>query len=387
MKTFEYRLYPTKAQGKQLLNCLATSRHLYNEMLESLKAHYEATGKFLWKYGLCAAFKGRGGDTIPATTVQTLADRLDKALRRYLAFKVLGKPCGFPRFKSANRWHSIDLRQYGIGRDVYLEADNKHLHVPGKIGKSIKIKLHRPFQGVAKTAHLVLRADGHWYALIVCEMPEREPAQVTEPKPDIGIDVGLRYFLADSEGNTVPNPTFYRTSQATLRRKQRTLSRRQKGSHHRRKAAKSVAQTHLKISRQRRDFLFKTVKAYAESYEHIFVENLSVNGMVQNHHLAKSIYDASWSDFFNILTYKAESAGHQVVKVPPRYTSQKCSGCGELVPKSLAVRTHVCPHCGLIADRDVNAALNILAFGKSAGAPPSEHNGSVGSRAPRSRRP
>lgn len=357
------------------MDCLEQSRHLYNEMLAAVKSHYEATGKFLWKYELETAFKGRGGNGVPATTVQTLTARLDKSLKQYLALKVLDKPCGFPRFKKPNQWHSIALRQYGVGRDVYLEPDSKHLHVPGKLGKSIKIKLHRSLEGMPKTAHLVLRADGHWYTLIVCEMPENAKTQ-SEPKPDIGIDMGLRYFLADSEGNTVPNPGFYRPSQVTLRRKQRILCRRKKGSHRRRKAAKSVAQTHLKIARQRRDFLFKIAKPYAEQYGRIFIENLNVNGMMHNHHLAKSISDASWSEFFNILTDKAASAGHQVVKVPAHFTSQKCSNCGEVVAKSLSVRTHICPFCGLIADRDINAAMNIL----KAGAPPPDANGSNGHR-------
>lgn len=384
MKTFEYRLYPTKAQGKQLMVCLAESRYLYNEMLEQAKAEYERTGKFLFKYALTAAFKGRGGDTVPATVVQTLADRLDKALRRFIASRTLELPVGFPRFKQPNHWHSIHLRQYGAGRDAGLDPDGKHLRVPGKIGKSIKVKLHRPLVGTPKTCHIVLRADRHWYALIVCEdlAPVSSDAAATPTKPDVGLDVGLRYFLADSEGNTIPNPTFFRSSHATLRRKQRKLSRCKRGSRSRRKVARSVAQTHLKIARQRRDFLFKTAKPYAEGYANIYVEDLNVSGMVRNHSLAKSIADASWSEFFTILGHKAESAGARMVKVPAHFTSQRCSGCGELVRKSLSVRTHVCPSCGLVADRDVNAARNIL----KAGALPAEANGDVGCRSPRSPR-
>jgi putative transposase len=345
-----------------LMTCLSESRKLYNEMLQEMKQQYEQDGTFPSKYDLTAQFKGRGGEHVPATTVQMLADRLTKALKRFLAAKELSIPdVGFPRFKKPNRWHSIQLRQYGTSRDVWLDADNKHLHVPAKLGKLLKIKMHRPIEGTPKTVHLVHRADGHWYALIVCKTePPTEHTSITCRHPDIGIDVGLKSFLTDSEGNTVENPRFYRTSQKTLRRKQRAIARRKKGSHRRRKAARSTAQTHLKIARQRRDFHYKTAKRYTEQYHMIAVEKLSILNMVQNHSLAISIMDASWGAFLDILEEKAGRAGHQVVRVNPRFTSQKCHRCGEIVQKSLSVRTHVCPFCGYIADRDVNAAQNIL---------------------------
>jgi len=360
MKTFEYRLYMNKEQARLLMGCLAESRKLYNEMLEMVKQQYEDKRTFPGKYDLENAFKGHGSQHVPATTVQMLADRLNKSLKRFFAAKQNNIPgIGFPRFKKPNRWHSIQLRQYG--KDVYLHEDKKHLIVPKKMGYFLKIKLHRPIEGTPKTVHLVHRADGHWYALIVCEMePHTEHGPSTCEHPAIGIDVGLKSFLTDSEGNTTPNPRFYRTSQKTLRRKQRQLCRRKKGSHRRRKAARSTAQTHLKIKRQRRDFHYKTAKRYAEQYQVIAVEKLQMLNMVQNHSLAKSIMDASWGAFLDILEVKAESAGHQVIRVNPRFTSQKCHKCGEIVQKSLSVRTHVCPFCGYFADRDVNAAQNIL---------------------------
>ncbi len=289
------------------MGCLAESRKLYNGMLAGLKVQYEQDGTFPSKYDLTAQFKGRGGEHVPATTVQMLADRLRKALDRFLAAKALDIPdVGFPRFKKPNRWHSIQLRQYG--KDVYLHEDKKHLIVPKKLGHFLKIKLHRPIEGTPKTVHLVLRADGHWYALIVCETePHTEHSPSTCEHSDIGIDVGLKSFLTDSEGHTIPNPRFYRKSQAALRRKQRTIARRKKGSKRRRKASKSTAQTHLKIKRQRRDFHYKAAKPYAENYQHIAVEKLQIDNIVKNHHLSKSIMDASWGAFLDILTAKAES--------------------------------------------------------------------------------
>jgi putative transposase len=360
MKTFEYRLYLNKEQTHLLMVCLAESRQIYNRMLEMVKQQYEEQSTFPSKYDLEHAFKGQGSEHVPATTVQMLADRLTKSLKRFLAAKANNIPgIGFPRFKKPNRWYSIQLRQYG--KDAYLHEDKKHLIVPKKLGHFLKIKLHRPIEGTPKTVHLVYRADGHWYALIVCETePRTEQVSSDCSHPDIGIDVGLKSFLTDSEGHTVEYPRFYRTSQKTLRRKQRTIGRRKKDSHRRRQAARSTAQTHLKIARQRRDFHYQTAKQYAEHYQVIAVEKLTILNMVHNHSLAKSILDASWGAFLDILEVKAESAGHQVTRVNPRFTSQKCFKCGEIVQKSLSVRTHLCPFCGYVADRDVNAAQNIL---------------------------
>src|SRR5437763_200506 len=160
MRTFEYRLFVKKEQHHKLMECLRESRMLYNEMLETVKQQYKDKGTFPGKYDLTARFKGRGGEHVPAITVQTLADRLTKALKRFLARKELGWKVGFPRFKKGNQWHSIQLRQYG--KDGYLHEDKKHFMVPKKLGGSLKIKLHRPLEGTPKTAHLVHRADDHW---------------------------------------------------------------------------------------------------------------------------------------------------------------------------------------------------------------------------------
>src|SRR6266567_2993675 len=228
MRTFEYRLYPKKAQRSKLMQCLIESRGIYNAMLSQIKTQYNLSHTFPSKYELEVVFKGQG-EHVPATTVQMLADRLSKSLKRFLAAKQYNIPgIGFPRFKKPNRWHSIGLRQYG--KDCYLHEDKKHLIIPKKLGHFLKIKLHRPLEGTPKTVHLVLRADGHWYALIVCETEPKTEHEPTEcSHPDIGLDVGLKVFLADSEGHTVENPRFYRSSQKTLRRKQRTMCHRKKG--------------------------------------------------------------------------------------------------------------------------------------------------------------
>jgi putative transposase len=370
MRTYEYCLYPNRDQRRRLDACLYESRLLYNEMLEREKQHYAETSKFLSKYDLTALFKGRGGTYVPASTVQCLAERLDKALKAFLAHR--DQDWGFPRFKSGNQWHSIQLRQLGID----FMPTGRLLKVPAKLGSAIKIKMHRSLTGTPRTCYLVKRANGHWYALIVCEIQEviGDLSHPDDDRPAIGLDVGLKVFLADSDGNTIPNPRFFRTSQATLRRKQRRLCARKKGSRRRCKMARSTAQTHLKIERQRKDFHFKTAKRYADAYSTIVVEDLNLRGLARSR-LAKSILDAAWGAFLLILTCKAASAGGQVIRINPRFTTQKCSQCGELVQKSLSVRTHICPWCGYVADRDMNAAQNIL----KAGAPPS---GTVADRSP-----
>jgi len=376
IKTFEYRLYPNRRQRQLLMACLAESRCLYNEMLHTVKEHHERTAKFLFKYGLTARFKGSACDHVPATIVQRLADRLDKALRHCITRKKCGERAGFPRFKGPNRWHTIQLRQWG--KDASLREGR--LKVPAKLGKSIKLKQHRPLEGEPKTAHVKLRADGHWYVLVVCDVGEVPPTRTD--RTAVGLDVGLKVFLADSASNMVENPRHYRRSRKKLRRAQRKMCRREKGSKRRKKAAREVAKIHLKIARQRKDFLHKVARKYAENYSTIVVEDLNVAGMVKNHHLASSIHDAGWSKFIEILEHKAESAGARVVRVPAHFTTQQCGECRKLVPKSLSVRTHTCPHCGHTEDRDVNAAKNILL----AWTGPSELNVTgCRERAPRSR--
>jgi putative transposase len=242
----------------------------------------------------------------------------------------------------------------------------------------------------------VLRADGHWYALLVCAPASPAPGTaeaVAEPDAGrlraVGLDVGLRHFLADSEGRTVAPPQALRRAARTLRRQQRHLSRCVKGSRRRHKAARGVARTHLRIARRRRDFHFKTAGPYAAGYDRIYVEDLRIPNLVRNRRLARAIHDAAWGAFLDILRDKAASAGHAVVRVPAHFTSQHCSRCGETVPKTLSVRTHACARCGYVDDRDVNAAHNILQRGlalDTAGAQPSPPNQGAGPGAARSRR-
>jgi putative transposase len=186
----------------------------------------------------------------------------------------------------------------------------------------------------------------------------------TEPESPVlfhvGIDMGLKSFLTDSEGNTVDNPRYLRKAEKRLKCLHRRLSRKKKGSANRKKARKTLAKGYMKVQRQREDFARKTANALVTSHDLIAYEHLQIANLVRNRKLAKSISDASWGRFLACLNYYAAIHGIPVIAIAPHFTSQNCSGCGTLVKKSLSVPTHVCPHCGLVLDRDHNAAINIL---------------------------
>jgi putative transposase len=182
---------------------------------------------------------------------------------------------------------------------------------------------------------------------------------------ETGIDVGLKVFLITADGEIVENPRHRRRADKQLAKAQRRVSRRNKGSKRRRKAVALLKRTHQKVRRQRTDFPHKTALYLLGSYDTIYLEDLRVANMVRNHHLAKSIADAGGAAFRTILACKAACAGKRIVLVEPAYISQDCSGCGELVPKSLSVRTHACPNCGLMLDRDENAARHIQWAGQA----------------------
>ena len=233
--------------------------------------------------------------------------------------------------------------------------------VLSKIGR-IAVRWSRPLEGTPKTVTISQEADG-WYACICCEGVPIQPLPPTGQ--ETGIDMGLKVFLVTADGAVVENPRHYRKAEKALVKAQRRVSRRKQGSNRRKKAVRLLARKHQKVKRQRRDFHHKTALALVRAYEVIYLEDLRVANLVQNPYLAKSISDAGWATFRSILEGKAAYAGRRVIAVPPAYTSQECSGCGERVEKSLSIRTHVCTSCGLILDRDENAARNIQRLGQS----------------------
>jgi putative transposase len=283
--------------------------------------------------------------------LQRLNRAFDAFFRR---IKDKTEKAGFPRFRGKDRYDSFTLKQAGY------KIEGRYLYITG-IGK-FKLYLSRPIEGDIKTVTIRHTSSGKWFVCFSCDnVPLKD---ISEAIAEVGIDVGIKAFLVDSTGRSVENPKFFRQSERILRRRQRALARKIRGSRRRVKAKILVAKAHEKIVNQRKDFLHKVANFYIGAYRTIYVEALNIKGMVKNRHLSKSIADASWNKFFEFLSYKAVGAGRVVIKVNPRNTSQNCSQCGEKVKKSLSVRTHACPFCGLILDRDHNAAIVIKSRGQ-----------------------
>ncbi len=335
------------------MQVLIASRQMYNACLEELIMHYQETGKHMHLYEQDKRHGKAAHPNIPAVVVDTTLKRLHRSFTNFFQGHKAGRKVGFPRFKNANAWNTIQFR------DVTSYVKGNYFHAPKLCGGRIRVIVHRPLEGKFKFARIVLRPSG-WYLQCVCET---EPQPLPRRENAVGLDMGIRYLVADSNGQIIDNPKHAKKSAKKLARAQRKLAKCKKGGHRRKKAKHLVARIHERIANQRKDTLHKASHHYVKHYQALAIEDLKPANMVRNHCLAFSIADASWGMFRQFLENKAESAGRQVIAVAPHYTSQKCSQCGEYVQKSLSVRTHVCPFCGYIADRDENAARNILQRG------------------------
>jgi putative transposase len=354
---------PTPEQERALEIVLWRCRELYNAGLQERRDAWE-------KCHVSVNFTRQSAELpdmkeirpeyrdINAQVLQDVLHRLDKAFAAFFRRVKAGEKPGYPRFLGKQRYNSFTYPQMGEHGGATL--DRKHLTLT-KIGR-IHLRLHRAWVGIPKTATIIREADG-WYAAISCADVPLQPLPTTEQST--GIDVGLKVFLITSEGAPVENPRHYRRAERELKKAQRRVSRRKKGSKRRRKAVQRLARKHQNVQRQRRDFHHKTALALLRAFDTIYLEDLQVANMVRNPRLSKSISDAGWAQFRTILEGKAVYASRRVVAVPPAYTSQDCSGCGARVEKSLSVRTHVCTSCGLILDRDENAARNIKGAGQA----------------------
>jgi putative transposase len=361
--TYTYRLMPTPEQERALESVLWRCRTLYNAALQQRKTWW---GRGQGNSVTYSQQKAELPDLKVAhpeyaeVNAQVLQDVMLRVERAFQAFfrrvKDGEKQPGYPRYQGRDRYHSVTYPQYGGG--AVLDGGLLSL---SKIGR-IRIRLHRPLDGTPKTVTISREADG-WYACISCEAVPVQPLPPTGQ--ETGIDVGLVHLLTRADGAHVPNPRHLRTAERALKKAQRRLSRCKKGSNRRKKAVKLLAKQHQQVRRQRQDFHQKEALALIREYDTIYLEDLRVANLVRNHSLAKSISDAGWAQFRTILEGKAAYAGRQVIAVPPHHTSQDCSGCGERVRKSLSVRTHVCPSCGLVIDRDENAARNIQWAGQA----------------------
>lgn len=262
--------------------------------------------------------------------------------------------------KTGNRLHylldsecnSFTYNQSGYRIEQMLDGNNRCLLHLSKIG-SIEIRVHRRFKDVKQIT--ILRQAGRWFAILTCKASRA----IRQMKGNsVGIDVGITNYAYDSDGNHVDNPLFMKKDMGKVRRSNKRLSRRVYDSKNYRRALKWHQLLHQRIANRRKDFLHNLSNSYASRYDHIFVERLNMSGMVKNHCMARHILDSSWGVFKSFMKYKSN-----ILEVEPAYTSVECSKCGERVSKTLAVRLHECPTCGVVLDRDYNAALNILQRG------------------------
>jgi len=359
LKSFKYRIYPTKSQRTKMNQTLELCRWTYNETLAYRKNAYDSEGKSISKYethNLLPKWKEDKPELkeVFSQTLQNVQERVDLAFKAFFRRAKAGEKPGYPRFKGRGWYDSFSYPQMGF------KLENSVLKL-SKIG-NIKIKLHRPIEGKIKRLTVRRSATGKWFACFSVEI-EDLPIPPWKDGAMVGVDVGLESFATLSNGEKIANPRFFRDEEMELARVQRKLSKALKGTPERKKALEVVERVHERIANKRYEFAHQVGRNLVNRFGLIVFEDLNIKGMVKNHNLAKSIGDVAWNMLVTLTSYKAANAGSMVILVDPRNTSKMCSRCGILVEKSLSDRVHNCPRCGLSMDRDWNAAINILRLG------------------------
>jgi putative transposase len=353
MKAYKYKIRkPSKRVVEQFEHTLDICRELYNAALQERRDAWHTSRKSVtYNEQTAELTEIRAADpdikNILCDIVRDPLRRLDKAFKAFFRRIKAGDKPGYPRFKNKIRYNS-----FTTGEGFKIKGDKLTL---SKIG-SVRLRLSRPIEGKIKTCTIKKQIDG-WFVIFTVE--ESSSLYIPKTGANVGIDVGIESFATLSTGEVVENPQYLRKAERELKITQRKVSKKKRGGSNRKKAVRILARKYLKVANQRRDFFHKTANRIIQEFDEIAVEDLNIKGMVKNHHLAKSISDAAWGAFINLLESKAESAGRRVWKVAAAFTSQDCSNCGERVRKSLAVREHRCIGCGFVAHRDHNAAINI----------------------------
>ena len=358
-KSYRYRIYPTKSQRTVLNQNLELCRQVYNDTLALRKDAWEKEGKSISLYetnSILVTWKSDRPELkqVYSQVLQNVQVRVDLAFKAFFRRVKNGEDPGYPRFKGYGRYDSLTYKQLGFG----IKDGKLHL---SKIG-DIKIKLHRPIEGKIKTCTIRRMPTGKWFACLSVEI-EDAPLPPWKDGSVVGIDVGLASFATLSNGEKIDNPRFFRKEEKALAKAQRKRDKLPKGSSLRRKASKVVTRIHERITNRRTDFSNQISRQFVNRFGVIVFEDLDIQNMLKNHHLAKSISDVAWNMLVKSTESKAAYAGSKVVLVDPKYTSQICSRCGLIVEKDLSERVHSCSECGLSMDRDLNAAINILRLG------------------------
>jgi putative transposase len=351
LKTFKYRLYPSKLQITKLNNTLELTRWVYNETLLLRKNAWESEKKPISLYDtqkILIQWKAKKLElnNVHSQILQDAQMRVDLAFKAFFRRCKAGEKPGYPRFRGPGWYHSITYPQSGF-----------RLHPDGSVYLSkidrVKIILHRPIQGTIKTCTVKRTPTGKWFIYFSCEVPRPEPLPPTGKI--VGIDLGLLTYIQCSDGSKINKPRFFNDEKKALVKIQQKVQN--KTTKH------TEALIHERIKNKREDFCHKTSKKLVDKYDFIAHEDLNVQGLLEKKENSKNIADASWATLIQFLIYKAENAGRIRVAVDPRGTSQRCSQCGTVVPKTLNVRVHNCPHCGFKTSRDLNSALEILRLG------------------------
>lgn len=346
-------------------------RWLYNHLLDQRKIAWEEWHESLTLYSQHATLPTLKRErpslaSVHSQVLQNVAVRVDLAMKAFFRRVKAGETPGYPRFRGFGHYDSFCYPQAPSG----CKFDGEQVILSG-VG-SVRVQAHRPLDGKVKICCIRRSSTGRWYASFSCEV-----AAITLPEvqDSVGIDLGLKHFATLSTGETIENPRFFHKDEKALAKANRRFFEAPKDSSVRSKRNKVVAHVHERIANRRKDFAHQQSRKIINRFQIIVVEDLSINQMLHNHCLAKSISDAAWSQFASYLSYKAESAGRTFVKVNPAYTSQDCSRCGHRQKLDLSERIYHCPCCNLTIDRDLNAALNIKALGLQCAGLPREAHG------------
>ena len=375
MFVYEFKVKPKPQQISAIEEALRTYQFVRNKVLrywmDNPSQVQGGVGKTeMFRYNTLLRKEFKFVEDLNSHACQTAVERVLKAVNRFYANcnnKVPGKK-GYPKFKKNTR--SLEYKVSGWK----LSSDRKHISFIDKknIGTfkligSRDLNFYQLSQ--IKRVRIIRRADGYYVQFSVQLDPRDTVTPLTPSQKAVGIDVGIKYFLADSQGFIEHNPRFYRKGERQLNRLNRKKSKKyRKGkpqSQNYQLARIRYARKHLKVSRQREEFVKRVALRLIQSNDLVAYEDLNVKGMVKNRHLAKSITDAGWSLFRRWLDYFGYKYGKLTIAVAPHNTSQKCSNCGNKVYKTLSTRTHICNYCGYTQDRDINAAINILQKGLS----------------------
>lgn len=357
-KSFKYRLVPSLCQEKTINHWFGCGRWVWNWCLMQNMHAYSSSGTFIFRNELSSQLPNLKDEyewlsDAVARALQNRVDDFEKSLKHHIKNKN-----GFPKFKSKRIESHNTIRIDNVNGSVKPHKNN--ITIP-KIG-NIKYIKHRPLEGKLKSI-TIKKENNKWFVVCLCQLPDPELKQFNTDQA-IGLDVGIKSFVALSDGTSVP-PQDYKRKEHLLKRKQRQLAKKQKGSNNRTKARKKVNKQYCKIKNQRLDFIHKTSTAITKQYLFPMTEDLNIKGMVKNRKLAKAISDQGWSLFINQLHYKSLRNGGHLTKIDRWLPSSKtCSQCGCIKDQLLlSERLYNCSDCGVVLDRDTNAAINIKRWG------------------------